>query len=158
MSAQTHPSAAQTLLTEHRDYVDAQETVDRLSDAGFPVEHLAIVGRDLVVYEDVTGRRRYGRAALSGAASGAAIGAFFGLVFSLFAIFPALLDWLAMVLLWTALGAVAGAVAGLIGHAMQGGRRDFSSTGGIRATRYEVLVSDERHTEALRHLDRAGSA
>lgn len=150
MSTSAHINSAElTTLSEHGDYLDAQAAVDRLSDAGFPVEHLAIVGRDLVLFEDVTGRRRYGRAALSGAASGAVIGAFLGLVLSLFTIFPTLVSWLTMVLVWTLVGAVAGAVAGLIGHAMQGGRRDFSSTGGLRATRYEVMVHTDHRDEAL---------
>jgi|SRR5690625_1164913 len=153
------PTGARSLttLTEHDNYTDAQATVDSLSDSGFPVEHLAIVGSDLVTFENVTGRRRYGRAALSGAASGAFIGAFLGVLFSLFAIFPTLLGLLTMVLLWAAIGAVAGAVAGLIGHALQGGQRDFSSVQAMTPTRYQVLVTPDRLEDALSHLRPSGN-
>jgi hypothetical protein len=159
MSTATGPAtgsqraASHATLTEHRDYLAAQATVDHLSDAGFAVEHVAIVGRDLVTFEDVTGRRRYGRAALSGAASGVAIGAFLGLMFALFTIFPTLVSWFVMVLTWAVIGAIAGAVAGLVGHAMQGGRRDFASVSGLTATRYEVLVDPDHRDEALRLLE-----
>ena len=153
-TARAAPTASLVTLDEHPDYLGAQRTVDHLSDAGFAVQHLTIVGRDLVTLENVTGRQGYGRAAMSGAASGLAIGAFLGLIFSLFGIFPTLLSWLTMVLLWAAIGAIAGAVAALIGHAMQRGQRDFSSVGGLAATRYEVLVSPEHRDEALRLLER----
>ena len=152
-AARAAPMAGLVTLSEHAEYDAAQRTVDRLSDAGFPVEHLTIVGRDLVTLEDVTGRQGYGRAAMSGAASGVAIGAFLGLIFSLFGIFPTLLSWLTMVLVWALMGAVAGAVAALVGHAMQRGERDFSSRGALVASRYEVLVTPDRREEALRHLD-----
>ena len=153
-TAGTAPTASLVTLTEHPDYLGAQRTVDHLSDVGFPVQHLTIVGRDLVTLENVTGRQGYGRAAMSGAASGLAIGAFLGLIFSLFGIFPTLLSWLTMVLVWAVIGAVAGAVAALVAHGMQRGRRDFSSVGGLAAMRYEVLVTPEQHDEALRLLQR----
>jgi hypothetical protein len=38
--------------------------VDRLSDVGFPVERVAIIGQDLKMVEQVTGRLNYGGAAL----------------------------------------------------------------------------------------------
>jgi hypothetical protein len=44
-------------------YEDAQALVDRLADGKFPVEHLAIEGRDLEIVERVTGRLDAGRAA-----------------------------------------------------------------------------------------------
>jgi hypothetical protein len=50
-------------------YRDAEAAVDFLSDRRFPVERVAIVGRDLQTVEQVTGRRSYGRAALNGAAA-----------------------------------------------------------------------------------------
>lgn len=36
-------------------YAEAQHAVDMLSDEGFPVEHLAIVGTDLRQVETITG-------------------------------------------------------------------------------------------------------
>ena len=55
------------------DYADAQRAVDRLSDEGFPVERVSIVGTGLRYVEDVTGRLTTGRAALMGATQGAAL-------------------------------------------------------------------------------------
>jgi hypothetical protein len=37
-------------------------------------------------------------------------------------------------------GAMLGAIIGLISHAPAGGRRDFSSVGGMRADRYDVVA------------------
>ena len=65
-------------------YPEAQRAVDYLSDNGFPVQNLLIVGTDLKQLERVTGRLTRGRVALGGALSGAWLGAFVGLVFSLF--------------------------------------------------------------------------
>ena len=47
-------------------YPEAQHAVDMLSDEGFPVEHLAIVGTDLRQVENITGRMSWGRAIISG--------------------------------------------------------------------------------------------
>lgn len=57
--------------------------MDRPADGGFPVERLAIVGRDLEIVELVTGRLNAGRAALAGGAPGALAGAACGLPFGL---------------------------------------------------------------------------
>src|SRR5882762_11591709 len=56
------------------DYAAAQRAVDRLSDDGFPVEHLDIIGSDLRLVERVTGRLTNARAAAAGAVSGAWFG------------------------------------------------------------------------------------
>lgn len=66
------------------NYADAERAVDRLSDLRFPVERVAIVGHDLRMVEQVTGRLNYGGAALKGAASGALPGALIGWIFGLF--------------------------------------------------------------------------
>ncbi|WP_344749993.1 general stress protein [Streptosporangium vulgare] len=67
------------VLAGYDNYLAAQRTVDALSDAGFPVENVAIVGSDLKLEETVTGRMTNGRAALTGAGSGAAFGAVVGM-------------------------------------------------------------------------------
>ncbi len=66
-------------------YVEAQRAVDFLSDKQFPVENVSIVGSDLKMVENVSGRLTRGRAALAGAASGAWFGLFVGVLLSLFA-------------------------------------------------------------------------
>ena len=73
------------VLREYTTYEEAQRLVDELSDAGFPVEHVRIVGHDFYSVEQVTGRLTKGRAALFGAGSGAWWGLLIGLLLTLFA-------------------------------------------------------------------------
>ena len=49
-------SAAWNTVARFDDYQSAQRAVDRLSDDGFPVEKLDIVGSGLRLVERVTGR------------------------------------------------------------------------------------------------------
>ncbi len=72
-------------IARFSDYASAQAAVDRLSDAGFAVERVAIVGLDVRVVEQVLGRLTGGKAALRGAAVGAWFGVLLGLLFGLFA-------------------------------------------------------------------------
>ena len=65
-------SAAWNTVGRFDSYASAQRAVDRLSDDGFPVEKLDIVGSGLRTVERVTGRLTRGRATGAGALSGAA--------------------------------------------------------------------------------------
>ena len=134
------------------DYPDAQAAVDRLSDDGFPVEHVVIMGQGLRSVEHVTGRRSYLQAAGSGALSGAFMGAFLGALFGLFSFFDPLTSAVVLALWGLVFGAVLGAILGLIGHAMSGGRRDFSSVRTVEAERYDVAVAAEHAADAERRL------
>ena len=51
-------------------YEDAQRAVDTLSDQGFPVENVLIVGTELKQLERITGRLTQGRVAVGGLLSG----------------------------------------------------------------------------------------
>jgi hypothetical protein len=135
------------VLQEFDDYADAQRLVDRLSDAGFPVEHVRIVGTGIRTVEQVTGRMTTGKAALYGAGSGAWMGLLIGLIFGLLTEGPA---WIFILLLSLALGAFWGAAFGFIAHRMTKGQRDFSSIQALEAERYAVLVRDTYLGEALR--------
>ena len=137
-----------TTILEVNDYIDGQLAVDRLSDAGFPVEGVKIVGHDMKSVEVVTGRMTTGKAAGLGALSGLWFGLFVGLLFGIFA----LVGWLSIVLTAVILGAIFGAIAGAVGHAMTRGKRDFSSSRALEASRYEVLVPTNRVEEARRIL------
>lgn len=131
-------------------YGEAQQIVDQLSDAEFPVEHVRIVGTGLRSVEQITGRLTYGRAALLGLGSGAWFGLLVGLLLGIFTVGA----WLSVVLWGVALGAVWGLVLGLIGHAATGGRRDFRSIQGFEAEAYDIL-SEADHVgmaEAKLHL------
>jgi hypothetical protein len=136
-----------TELAQFPSYVSAQELVDRLSDAGFEVRRLRIVGNDVQTVEQVTGRLTIGKAALLGAASGAWFGLLIGLLFGLF--LPGVI-WIAVLLSGLLIGAVWGAIFGAIAHWTTRGRRDFSSVKALEASNYTVMVESAFAAEASR--------
>ena len=138
-------------LASFDDYASAQDLVDRLSDGGFPVEHVSIIGDGVRTVEHVTGRMTKARAALAGAGSGAWVGAFVGLLFMLFTVTPLWL-WIWVLLLPILIGALFGAVFGFVAHWSTRGQRDFSSVQTLQASRYDVYVSAEHADEAARYV------
>jgi HSP20 family protein len=132
-------------------YDDAQELVDRLSDRGFPVEHVTIVGRDLRLVERVVGRLDWVRAALGGLLTGAVWGVLFGLVFGVWFAHDGT-SLLAIVAYWIVIAALFGLVFSLVMYALSGGRRNFTSVTGMQAARYEVLIDEPHAEEAIRVL------
>lgn len=138
------------------DYAAAERAVDRLSDLRFPVERVAIIGQDLKLVEQVTGRANYGTAALKGAAAGALPGALIGWIFGLFDLVNPLVASVLLALYGLIFGAIVGAVLGLIMHAFQRGRRDFDAITVMVPSRYELVVDAEVADEAARLL--AGSS
>src|SRR3954469_24018554 len=132
-------TAGRQTIARYDHYEDAQRAVDHLSDSGFPVEGVEIVGSDLHLVEHVTGRLTSGRAALVGAGSGAWFGLFVGLLVGLFTTGPV---WLGLVLGGAAIGAAWGAVFGFFAHSATNGQRDFSSARGLVAEHYDVTVRD----------------
>ena len=118
-------------------YTDAQRAVDFLSDEGFPVQNVLIVGTDLKQVERVTGRLTTPRVAFAGAASGAWLGLLVGLLLGIFSKNGA---YAATVLTGVALGVLFGSVWALIGYAATRGQRDFSSVKTVIPSRYEVLT------------------
>lgn len=133
-------------------YEDAEQAVDALSDRGFPVHRVAIVGRDLELVEQVTGRLDYPRAALRGAAGGAVTGALIGWFFGLLSWIIPLIGWLLLMVYGLVFGAIVGALLGLAVHAMQRGRRDFASATAMRPRTYEVMVDEDVAADAVRVL------
>lgn len=135
-------------LGTYDEYAQAQEAVDHLSDEGFPVESILIVGTDLKQVERVTGRLTTGRVALMGAASGAWLGVFIGLLLGIFAPEG---DWVTTVLTGLALGVAFGTIWSLLGYALTRGQRDFRSVSRTEASRYEVLV-EHKHLARAQEL------
>jgi hypothetical protein len=133
------PGGEQTVST-YTNYEDAQRAVDYLSDNGFPVEHARIVGSDLRLVEQVTGRVTTGSATLAGAGSGAWFGLFIGLLVGLFTTGP---EWFGLVLGGLLIGAVWGAIFGFFAQYALRGSRDFSSSRALVAERYDVVVTAE---------------
>lgn len=141
--------AQKTTVASYSDYAMAERAVDFLSDRGFPVERVAIVGSGLQTVEQVAGRMTTGRAALQGLLQGAMLGLLFGLLFGLFFEGPA---FFGVVLYGLVVGAIFGLIFGAIAQAAQGGRRDFSSVRGMQAETYEVQVEHEYSAQAKQLL------
>jgi hypothetical protein len=146
-------SAAWNTVARFDDYEGAQRAVDQLSDEGFPVEKLDIVGSELRLVERVTGRLTRGRAAGAGAVSGLWAGLLFGL---LLALFTSGHSFLAIAVTGAALGAAWGAVFGYVAHASTKGQRDFSSVRGLAATRYDLIAREGTADRARATLSAAG--
>lgn len=121
-------------IAAYGTYEAAQRAVDHLSDEHFPVENITVVGEGLQLVERVTGRLTYARAAGAGAASGAWFGVFIGVLLTLFGGQGG-----ALLLAAVLLGVAFGLLFGVIGYALTGGRRDFTSFSQMVARRYVVL-------------------
>jgi hypothetical protein len=140
------------VVASYATYLDAQAAVDHLSDEGFPVQQVAIVGNDLRLVEQVTGRLTRGRAAMAAAGSGAWFGLFVGLLIGLFAGDGSLGSWLQIVMAGVLIGSLWGLLLGFVGYAATGGRRDFLSRSGVVAERYDVVVHGQGIDDARQAL------
>lgn len=146
----TATTALSTPATEHASlgafatYAEAQQVVDYLADHDFDVATTQIIGTDLRMIEQITGRLTWPRAIVSGVASGAWFGLFVGLLLSILSTVT-FGRALAFGLTW---GVLFGAAFAAVGYAMTRGRRDFTSRSITVPSRYEVLV------ETI-HADRA---
>lgn len=133
-------------LTVFTEYAAAQQAVDTLSDSGFPVENVQIVGRDLRLVENVTGRLTAAKAIGGGALSGAWLGVLIGLLWLIMTSEPAAILWAAV------LGAIWGAVFGAIPYFMSRGTRDFTSTTSVVPGSFALHCRSEKVTECRRVL------
>ena len=147
----TPSDADKEVVASYATYAEAQRAVDALSDGGFPVESIDIVGHDVRLVERVTGRLTNARAAGAGAASGAWFGLFIGLLVGLFTSGP---EWIGLMLGGLLIGAIWGAVFGFVAHWLTRGQRDFSSVRSLVAGRYDVTAP---RSEAGRARDLLGS-
>lgn len=133
-------------------YEQAQAAVDYLSDEKFPVENVTIIGTDLRMIETVTGRMTLGRAIAAGAAGGAWWGLFVGLLLGIFSADGG--GWIGSVLTGLVIGLAFGAAFGGMGYAATRGRRDFTSTSTIKASRYDVTCHPTHAEDARAQLAR----
>ncbi|WP_051142602.1 general stress protein [Gryllotalpicola ginsengisoli] len=128
------------VVAQYESYVEAQQTVDVLAHADFPVDKVSIIGNDLKTVEHITGRLSWGRVALAGAASGAWFGIFLGVVLMLFG--GAQEDF-SLVIAAVLLGAGFGMLFSLVSYALTRRRRDYTSQTQVLATSYSVLVDSD---------------
>jgi hypothetical protein len=152
MSASVSMPLGGVQVGSYDSYEQAQAAVDYLSDEKFPVENVTIIGTDLRMIETVTGRLTTGRAVAAGAAAGAWWGLFVGLLLGIFS--TAGSEWIGTVLTGLLVGLVFGALFGWMGYAATRGRRDFTSTSRIMASRYDVMCNPARAEDARALLAR----
>jgi hypothetical protein len=146
-------SAAWNTVARFDDYETAQRAVDRLSDDGFPVEKLDIVGSGVRLVERVTGRLTRGRAAGAGALSGLWMGLLVGILLGLFTSGH---SFLVVAATGAVLGAGWGAAFGYVAHASTKGQRDFSSVRQLVATHYDLIAREGTVDRARSMLSQAG--
>lgn len=138
-------------------YADAEHTLDLLTGSSFPVHRLALVGGDLKLVEEVTGRLTLLRAGTWGVGAGAWVGA----LMALFAYVVNRSELLVLLSWGVLLGALFGAALGLGAYAATGSTRDFTSRRRLVAARYELYVDRDVAACAWRlllHLHPAGMA
>jgi hypothetical protein len=133
-------------------YEEAVAAVDRLAAAGFPVEHVSIVGHGVEMIEDVKGRFGASRALGAGALTGGLVGLFFGTVFDWWGSLTPETAWLWLALGGAVYGAIVGAVFALVLQTLGSGRHAFSSTRRLNADHYELVFSGGDPAEAMRVL------
>ncbi len=131
------PVGEQVSLGTYTSYAEAQRVVDYLADHGFEVETTQIIGSDLRMVEQITGRLTWPRAVLSGVAGGAWFGVFVGLLLRILTTvsFERAMEF---GLSW---GVLFGGVFTAVGFGLTGGRRDFTSRSITVPSRFEVLVA-----------------
>jgi hypothetical protein len=143
-------SRSRVTIASYSSYGAAERAVDWLSDQGYAVEHVAIVGKGLRSVEQVTSRMSGGRAALIGAGEGALLGSLFALLFGIFFSGP---DFGGLLLYSVVVGGLFGCTIGLFTYALgSDGQRDFVSDTSIEADHYEIQADRGVAQEAKRLL------
>lgn len=117
-------------------YVEAQSIVNRLTQSGYPVANIAIVGRDLVTVERVLGRMTYAKVALKGALNGAWFGLFIGFLMGVTTTGAETVYVPATM----AIGAGLGMLFNLVIYSLRRKRHDFSSVQQVIASAYDIVV------------------
>lgn len=143
----SHPPGSQTSLGAFATYADAQRVVDTLADSDFEVETTQIVGSNLRIVEQITGRQTWPRAILAGMAQGVWFGLFIGLLLSI----VSTTSFIGAVAWGVSWGIIFWGVFAAVDYGRTRGRRDFTSLTVTVPTTYEVLVATD-------HADRARTA
>lgn len=150
-AVQPNQPARQAIAT-FDNYADAERVVDYLADQRFEVDRVAIVGRDLQLVEQVTGRMNYGWAALRGAGSAGLVGALIGWLFGLLNWLQPLIAGLVLACYGLIFGAVVGAIVGLLFYALQRRRRDFRAVTSLQPRQYDIVADVAVAEHALQLL------
>ena len=127
-----------TEVASYQTYAQARAAVDFLSDSGFDVSSITIVGSDLHLVERVKGRLTIARASISGASSGALWGALGGMLMSAGQSAGGTGTWVAGGII---VGALIGMALSALSFIVRGRSRDLVSSQQVVAQRYAVLAS-----------------
>ncbi|WP_116204034.1 general stress protein [Amycolatopsis circi] len=134
-------------IGSYESYEQAQQAVDHLAHADFPVADVTIVGVQPMLVERIAGKMSWSRMLSSAAMSGAVFGLFLGLVLSMLNPAAGLLS----IVLGLAAGVVFNVAFGALGYAANRNKRGFISQSQLVAQRYDVL-SQPRNAEKGRQL------
>jgi hypothetical protein len=146
------PQPARRVVASYADHRDAEKAVDYLADNRFPVEHVAIIGRELELVQQVTGRLTALDAAARGALTGAVTGLLIGWLFAIFTWFDPRIasGWLIIDGLW--FGTLVGTVMGLVMYLMTKSRRRFEAVSTMQPAYFDIAVDDMYANDAARML------
>jgi hypothetical protein len=141
-------------IAEADTYEEVQDLVDRLAEDSFPIERLAIVGRDPELVEVIVGRWNVWKAALTGAVGTAILAGLFALLFGVWLADDGI-ALLSYTLFFVLVGAVVGAFFSGLSYALSSGhRRAFASAAAMAATSYALMADDAVADDALQRLRR----
>jgi hypothetical protein len=146
------PQPARRVVASYAGYRDAEKAVDYLADNRFPVEHVAIVGRELELVQQVTGRMTALDAAARGALTGAVTGLLIGWLFAIFTWFDPRIasGWLIIDGLW--FGTLVGIVMGLVMYLIAKPRRRFDAVSSMQPAYFDIAVDELYADDAARML------
>jgi hypothetical protein len=146
------PQPARRVVASYKSHDDAVRAVDYLAENKFPIERVAIVGRELEVVEQVTGKLTAGDAVMRGAITGAVIGILIGWLFALFSWFDPLVasGWLIFDGFW--FGTLAGALVGLFLYFVARTERRFETIPMVVPQYYDIVVDQLYADDAARML------
>lgn len=133
---------------------EAQSIVNRLAKTDFAITNIAIVGRDLVTVEYITGRTTYAKIALRGATNGAWGGLIAAVVSTIVSGDASSLFLPAAVVI----GAGIGMLFSLISRSIRKRRQEFQSVEEIIASKYDIVVPNGIADSARAALDSAPAA
>lgn len=153
----TRVGVAQRSIALHVDYPAAARTVERLREAGFPIERSVVLGSALRAVSRAQGRLSTADVTGRGALSGLLVGAAIGWLLCLFGLTDDALSAWWLVAIAAVLGPVLGAVVALLGYVVTWGRRSFAPDGAVRVGRYEVAVDADLADQAMRMLHSTAS-
>ncbi|MFM6967378.1 MAG: general stress protein [Microbacteriaceae bacterium] len=133
---------------------EAQSVVNRLSETDFAITNIAIVGRDLVTVEYITGRITYAKIAMRGAINGAWAGLVAAVVSTVISGDASALFVPAAVVI----GAGIGMIFSLVARSLRKRRQNFQSVEEIIASKYDIVVPNGVGDAARAALNSAPNA